>query len=298
MTRRDAFAWCGRSHGPNRRAARSALAATLACGVLVSNPAAEQAGEKPRARVNQIIEQVEQGRPAFHNEHWYFFTLTNSLFVLDDLEKHLASQKSEGSRPRLTTIVRVPYWGDQDAKHMIKPLLTAGVMGIIVPEVDTKEQAARLVQSLRYPPQRGAKYPRPVGNRGCCPGDAPRYWGLSLHDYFLRSDVWPLNPDGELLAFVMIESREAIKNVSEILSVPGISGALIGPHDLSLSLGVGLPESNPGAAEVEEATGTLARWCVTRKLICGTFHNPDINSRIAQGFRLFPQARTTGTAPR
>lgn len=273
------------------------MCAIAALGVLASTLTAGQPVEKPH-RINQIIEQFEQGRSAFHNEHWYFFTLTNSLFLLDDLEKLLASLKVEGSRPRLTPIVRIPYWGDQEYKHMIKPLLTAGVMGIIVPEVETREQALKLVQSLRYPPQRGAKYPRPVGNRGCCPGDAPRYWGLSLHDYFVRSDVWPLNPEGELLAIVMIESREAIKNMNEILSVPGIGGALIGPHDLSLSFGVGTPESNPGAPEVEEATATMGRICMTRKLPCGTFHNPDIDVRIAQGLRLFPQARTTGPTPR
>jgi HpcH/HpaI aldolase/citrate lyase family len=104
---------------------------------------------------------------------------------------------------------------------------------------------------MRYPPQRGSKYPEPAGDRGCCPaapGDAPRYWGLSLHEYFLRSDVSPVNPDGELLALVMVESHEAIKNIDGILSVPGLGGLLIGPHDLSLSLGVGLPESNPGGA--------------------------------------------------
>src|SRR5258706_36674 len=119
--------------------------------------------------------------------------------------------------------------------------------------------------------QRGAKYPRPAGDRGCCPGDAPRYWGLSLHDYFVRADTWPLNPDGELLAIVMIESRQAIKNINEILSVPGIGGALVGPHDLSLSLGVGLPESNPGAPEVEEATAAVGKVCAARKALCGTF---------------------------
>jgi 4-hydroxy-2-oxoheptanedioate aldolase len=265
---------------------------------LVPDLTAGQPGAKPGARLNQIIEQFEQGRPAFHNEHWYFFTLTNSLFLLDDLEKLLAGLKVESSRPRLTPIVRIPYWGDQEYKHMVKPLLTAGVMGIIVPEVETREQALKLVQSMRYPPQRGAKYPQPAGNRGCCPGEAPGYWGLSLRDYFLRSDVWPLNPEGELMAIVMIESREAIANVNEILSVPGIGGALVGPHDLSLSLGVGLPESNPGAAEVEEATSVVARVCAARRLPCGTFHNPDINARIAQGFRLFPSARPGGAAAR
>lgn len=263
--------------------------ALAACMLFIPHLSAQQTAGKPR-RINRIIEQFEQGQPAIADEHWVFFTLTNSLFLLDDLEKLLASLKSEGARPRLTPVVRIPYWGNQDYQHMIKPLLTAGVMGIIVPEVHTKEAAFKLVQSMRYPPQRGAKYPEPTGNRGCCPGDAPGYWGLSLHDYFVRSDLWPLNPEGELLAIVMIESREAIKNVNEILAVPGIGGALIGPHDLSLSLGVGLPESNPTAPEVEAATATVAKACAARKALCGTFM-PDIDRRIAQGFKLIPTAR-------
>jgi 2-keto-3-deoxy-L-rhamnonate aldolase RhmA len=268
-----------------------------AAGVLGSSLAAQQPGGK-RVRLNQIIEQFEQGRPSFTNEHWHFFTLTNSLFLMDDLEKLLADLRVEGGRPRLTPIVRIPYWGEQDYQHMIKPLLTAGVMGIIVPEVHTKEQALKLVKTMRYPPQRVAKYAEPAGNRGCCPGEAPRYWGLSLHEYFLRSDVWPLNPDGELLAIVMIESQEAIKNINDILSVPGLGGALIGPHDLSLSLGVGKPESNPGAPEVEAATATFAKACAARKALCGTFENPDIDKRLAQGFRLFPNPRTKSAAAR
>lgn len=286
--------YIGTDSKPSRtgRLVATTLSVVAALGVLGSHILAQQPSAT-RGRINRIVEEFEQGRPAFHNEHWHFFTLTNSLFVLDDLEKLLADLKVDGSRPRVTPIVRIPYWGDQEYKHMIKPLLSAGVMGIIVPEVDTKEQALKLVQSMRWPPQAGAKYPRPIGTRGCCPADAPRYWGLSIHDYFLRSDLWPLNPDGELLAFVMVESRQAIENMNEILSVPGIAGGLIGPHDLSLSLGVGLPESNPGAPEVETATAAFAKACVARKAICGTFHNPDVGARIKQGFRLFPQARAS-----
>jgi 4-hydroxy-2-oxoheptanedioate aldolase len=264
-------------------------AAIAACMLLIPDLAAQQSSGKPR-RINRIIEQFEQGQPAIADEHWVFFTLTNSLFLLDDLEKLLASLKVEGARPKLTPIVRIPYWGSQEYQHMLKPLLTAGVMGIIVPEVHTKEEAFKFVQAMRYPPQRGAKFPEPAGNRGCCPGDAPGYWGLSLHDYFVRSDLWPLNPEGEMLAIVMIESREAVKNVTEILAVPGIGGALVGPHDLSLSLGVGLPESNPTAPEVEAATATVAKACAARKVPCGTFM-PDIDRRIAQGFKLIPTAR-------
>ena len=124
------------------------LAAVAACGALVSTLAAQQ----PRVRLNRIIEQFEQGLPSFANEHWHFFTLTNNPFLIDDLEQLLADLRPEGSsRPRLTPIVRIPYWGDQEYKHMIKQFLGVGVMGIIVPEVEMREQALRLVQRLRYP---------------------------------------------------------------------------------------------------------------------------------------------------
>jgi 4-hydroxy-2-oxoheptanedioate aldolase len=274
------------------------LVVMAASGAIVSNLAAQQRAGKPQ-RVNQIIEQFEQGHPAIANEHWTFFTLTNSPFMLPELQKHLASLQVEGARPRMTPIVRISQWGGQDIADVVKQMLSQGVGGIIVPEVHTKEHAARLVRAMRWPPQRGSKYPTPVGDRGCCPAGAPAYWGLSLHEYFLRSDLWPLNPDGELLALVMVESREAIKNINEILSVPGLGGVLIGPHDLSLDLGVGLPESNPGAPEVEAATATVAKACVAHKALCGTFSTTmDVNARVAQGFNLFPLPRNAYGAKR
>src|SRR5260221_14602369 len=90
------------------------LTLMVASGVLVSSLAAQQPGGKPRVRLNQIIEQVEQGRPAFANEHWTFFTLTNSPFMLPELQKHLASLQVQGARPRMTAIVRISQWGGQD----------------------------------------------------------------------------------------------------------------------------------------------------------------------------------------
>jgi 4-hydroxy-2-oxoheptanedioate aldolase len=293
MRKKASLGW--KQLGPGRIG--TVLAVVAAFGVLVSTLAAQQAGGKPQ-RINQIIEQFEQGKPAIANEHWTFFTLTNSPFMLPELQKHLASLAVEGARPRMTPIVRIAQWGGQEIGDIVKQLLSQGVLGIIVPEVHTKEQAARLVRAMRWPPQRGSKIPTPVGDRGCCPAGAPAYWGLSLHDYFVRSDMWPLNRDGELLALVMVESREAIKNINEILSVPGLGGVLVGPHDLSLSLGVGLPESNPGAPEVEEATLSVAKACGLHKALCGTFSTTqNVDARVAQGFKLFPLPRAAYDTP-
>ena len=73
---------------------------------------------------------------------------------------------------------------------------------------------------------------------------------------------------------------------------------LVGPLDLSMDLGVGKPESNPGAPEVEESTAIVAKACVAHKSICGTFENTDIKTRIAQGFKLFPVSSGTKTTTR
>jgi 4-hydroxy-2-oxoheptanedioate aldolase len=208
--------------------------------------------------------------------------------------KPLAPGRRGGApRPKLTPVVRIPQEGDEVVKSTIKQLLDQGVMGIIVPHVRTKEQAMKIVEAMRYPPQRGAKYPSPPGIRGWGPTRAVRLWGIDAPEYARRADVWPLNPDGELFAIAMIESREAIKNIDEILSVPGLGGVLIGPADLSLSLGVGNPGGFPQAPEVEAATATVAKACAAHKMVaCGTFESPNPPARIAQGFKLFTRSST------
>ena len=94
-----------------------------------------------------------------------------------------------------------------------------------------------------------------------------------------------------MLALAMIESRTAIENIDEILAVPGLSGVLIGPADLSFSLGVGTPEPDTRAPEVEAATATVAKACVAQNALCGTFEMSDVDARLAQGFKLFPLPR-------
>jgi 4-hydroxy-2-oxoheptanedioate aldolase len=267
--------------------------------------------------LNQIIEQFEQGLPAFYGEHWVYFGIEHNPFLIDDaggrqrwfprdlplandLKTMLANLRPEGStRPRLTTVVRIAQEGNEEFNAVVKQLLDVGVFGIILPGVDNAEQARRLVRAMRYPPQRDAKYPEPAGLRGWAPGLAMRYWGLTDVEYAQKADVWPLNPDGELLALVMIETREAVKNIEAILSVPGLGGALVGPYDLSLSLGVGTPAPNPAAPEVQAAVEIVAKACVAHKMLCGAFGSlaeADVKATVARGFKLFP-TRGSGDVP-
>ena len=74
-------------------------------------------------------------------------------------------------------------------------------------------------------------------------------WGLSQAEYERRADVWPLNPEGDLLAVVMIESAEGLARVDQIAAVPGVGALFVGAgSDLSRSLGVAQPSPDLEAA--------------------------------------------------
>ena len=255
------------------------------CAALAAPTAAQEAG----GRLNRIIEQFEMGRPALANEHWRIVSLEHNPFLVDDLEAFLGELEGGGGvRPRLTPVVRIPHEADQDYHHVVKQILDAGAMGIVLPQVRTAAEVDRLVRAMRYPPQNGAAHPEPRGRRGWGPTGARRVWNVDAGEYARRADVWPLNPAGELLAIVMIETRESVENIDEILQVPGLGGVLIGPSDLSLSLGVGTPAANPRAAEVEAAIETVGQACMRHDALCGIYTRSDVEARVAQGFKLFP----------
>lgn len=273
-----------------RDAAARRMAWTFGLGAALCAAAAAPTGaQEAGGRLNRIIEQFEMGRPALANEHWRIVSLEHNPFLVDDLEAFLGELEGGGGvRPRLTPVERIPHEADQDYHHVVKQILDAGAMGIVLPQVRTAAEVDQLVRAMRYPPQNGAAYPEPRGRRGWGPTGARRIWNVDADEYARRADVWPLNPAGELLAIVMIETRESVENIDEILQVPGLGGVLIGPSDLSLSLGVGTPAANPGAAEVEAAIETVGQACMRHDALCGIYTRSDVEARVAQGFKLFP----------
>jgi 4-hydroxy-2-oxoheptanedioate aldolase len=102
---------------------------------------------------------------------------------------------------------------------LIMKALDAGAWGVIVPLVNSAEDAARAVSACRYPPQ-----------------------GIRSFGPVLAADViGSRDPDklgGEVLCLVMVETREALERVGEIAATPGLDGIYIGPSDLALSLGL------------------------------------------------------------
>jgi 4-hydroxy-2-oxoheptanedioate aldolase len=93
-----------------------------------------------------------------------------------------------------------------------------GAQGVIVPMVDTAAEAADIVRALHYPPE---------GERSWAP----------VRARLLVDNYSPAKANEHVFCFVMIETRSALENIDDILSVPGVDGAYIGPNDLSVSHG-------------------------------------------------------------
>ncbi len=103
----------------------------------------------------------------------------------------------------------------------IRQMLDLGAMGVIVPLVNTPEEAERAVRAAKYPPAgvRGFAFHR--GND----------WGVDFTDYAAQAN-------NQIAVVVMIESKQAVENIDAILAVEGVDGVFIGPYDMSGSYGI------------------------------------------------------------
>jgi len=152
------------------------------------------------------------------------------------------------------------------------------------------------VQAARYTQARGVPDERPEGQRGWWPGTAPRYWGLSGSEYFEAADVWPLDPDGNVLVMAIIEEPLAIKNLRDILKqCKGIGAVWAGPGDLSVAMGLKGQTTHP---EVEEAVLKILATCKESNVPCmfGATTPQDVEKRMNQGFRIITARPTRSLA--
>jgi 4-hydroxy-2-oxoheptanedioate aldolase len=193
--------------------------------------------------------------------------------------------------PKVTPMVRIPPNGNEMNQWIAKQVLDIGVFGIIFPHVSTVEEARNAVSACRYPRLPKAPLYDPPGIRGDAPVRAARYWGLSQQEYYARADVWPLAPQGEILAVIQCEETRAIENLPKILQeVPGIGVVLIGEGDLSQELGHPRQYEHPVVAD---AINAILKICQEHNVPCGHPH-PDarnIERLIASGYRfLMPGA--------
>jgi len=120
---------------------------------------------------------------------------------------------------------------------IIKRVLDAGADGIIVPMVNSKDEAIKAINAVKYPPK---------GQRGVGLARAQKY-GFGFEDY---KDYEADN----IKLIVQIEHIDAVNNLEEILSLDAIDGTFIGPYDLSGSMG------KPGRFEDEDVKEVIAKY--------------------------------------
>jgi len=144
---------------------------------------------------------------------------------------------------QVVPIVRVR--ANDDA--IIKQMLDTGAEGIVVPMVQTAEEARRAVMACRYPPE---------GLRGFGPREAS--------DYYRNIEHYQATINKRMIVLLIIEHINAVNNLDEILQVPGVDGLILGPADLSYSLGLPLHAAGgrlhqTGQAKVQEAIDVVIK---------------------------------------
>lgn len=150
----------------------------------------------------------------------------------------------------------------------VKRALDIGAAGIIAPQVNSAQHAARIVQAAKYAPD---------GQRGLGIARAHRY-GQAVREYMATANA-------DTAVIVQAEHKDAISQIADIVRVDGLDGVLIGPYDLSASMG------RPGAVDHPDVRQAIARVrdaCLERRLPIGIFGlTPDaVRPYIEQGFTM------------
>jgi 4-hydroxy-2-oxoheptanedioate aldolase len=271
-------------------------------------------------RLNSVIGAWESGKPAFGSfasadrttaiafsttpydgvvfemEHnaWDPNGLQDAMQYL--LDRRLIAKSGSVAAP-VTPLVRIPPNGDERNQWLAKQALDRGAYGIIWPHISTAEQAMNSVAACRYPRPKGSPRYEPAGLRGDGPTTACRYWGLTQQEYYSKADVWPLDPNGEVIVILMIEDAQGIGNLRAILKeVPGVGAILIGEGDLSQELGVPRQYDHP---EVRAAMAEIVAICQEFNVPVGHPHvgSDNVERVLQEGYRLLLASPVRSLAP-
>ncbi len=143
---------------------------------------------------------------------WLIVDMEHAPVDIDSLVRQL-----QAIGDNCVPFVRAP-WNDLVA---IKRILDAGAQGIVVPYVNTRAEAEAAVAACKFPP---------AGTRGAALSPRAARFGASSPEYFAKAN-------SNTVVIVSVETAEAVRNLDDILAVPGIDGIFIGPMDLAVSLG-------------------------------------------------------------
>lgn len=191
---------------------------------------------------------------------WLIFDMEHAPLGIETVQNLIQATKESDIVP----IVRVA-WNDQ---VLIKLALDIGSYGLLIPLVNSKEDAVKAVRAAKYPP---------AGIRGVGPRRASNYY-RSFQEYLAKANE-------EIMVVVQIEHAKAVENIDDILSVDGLDAIYIGPADLTASMGLFGQYNNP---KVVKAIDTILLSSQKAGVPVGT-HAFDVESAsrlISRGFQL------------
>ncbi len=178
---------------------------------------------------------------------WLFIDMEHNTLALADVQRHLQAIRGD-----CNGLVRVA----ENNAILIQQALDAGADGVIIPAVNSAEEARHAVKWANYPP---------LGTRSVGIGRA--------HDYGLRFADYVTEANDTTAVIIQIEHIDAVENLDEILSVSGIDGVFIGPYDLSGSMNRLGDVQHP---DVKAAIQRIKTGCAQKSIPTGIFTlNPD-----------------------
>lgn len=280
------------------------LAAALAA-VLAS--AGRPSAQASYVHLNPVVEALAQGRHVFGvstsdlsienatalagnpNIDYVYLDMEHNPLRFEEMKHFLAFItagdkagliKRGNGQVRPAVFARFPPYGREQTLWIVKHALDIGLNGILINNVETKEQAENIVRVMRPAQRRDSKIPNPPGLRGTV---VCGFWALAGAECRSHADLWPLNPEGDLIFWPMIETMEGVRNADAIAQVPGVSGFYLGASgDLSADLGV--PNSHP---DVDAAMAKILGVCNARKIPCGgTVTAANVAQFMTQGYRI------------
>jgi 2-dehydro-3-deoxyglucarate aldolase len=193
---------------------------------------------------------------------WVAVDMEHSNIVLSDLPALFAALERHNVLP----MVRLP----ENDPSMLRRVLDTGAGGVIVPMVNTRKDAEKVIQAVKYPPE---------GRRGVGIARAHGF-GRNFKAHVKRSNA-------EVLVVVQIEHTDAVRNAEAIFSVPGVDAYMIGPYDLSGSLGIPGQLDDP---RVEEAKNRVLKVGKKKRIVPGIHlvhpNEPDLQRALDSGYRL------------
>ena len=261
-------------------------------------------------RYNKVIDLLEQGKPVFCSGLVWNGNLDDLIYVADaDYDMVIMEMEHEGfsfnnlrtslqfilNRKRISgngtlqadpvPLVRIPPNSRENSQWIIKQALDTGVYGLVLPHLNTVEDAHAAVVAARYPQVPGVADFEPEGQRGWWQRIAPRYWGLTAQEYYDAADLWPLDPDGNMLLMGIVEEPEGVDNLPDILrQEKGIGAIWAGPGDMSVAMGHRGDSAHP---DVQANLLRILEACQNAGVPCATGATAEeVPMRLEQGFRI------------